>query len=71
LGAELKRIQEKVETSLQLEEVCEDSKMVENTHKVLEKIKTYNVSSLSESDILGLLKLQKLVKEYETDADKD
>ena len=69
VGAELKRIQEKVEASLQLGDVNEDKRMVENTKKVLEKIKKYNVSSLSEGDILSLLKLQKLVKEYDTDAD--
>jgi len=69
VGSELKRIHEKVESSLSLGEVSEDSKMIENTQKVLAKIKSFNVSSLSEGDILRLLKLQKLAKEYDTDAD--
>ena len=71
VGKELKRIHEEVNSSLQLEDVSDDPEMIENTKKVLERIEKINVSSLGESDILRVLKLQKLVREYRADAIKD
>ena len=71
VGKELKRILEEGNSSLQLEDVSADPEMIENTKKVLERIEKINVSSLDESDILRVLKLQKLVREYRADAIKD
>mgnify|MGYP003126888649 CR=1 FL=1 len=65
---ELKRIQTGVEKSLQLEEVKSDEEMVSSTHKVLEKIKGFNVSNLSKDQVLEILKLQNLVNEYQANA---
>ena len=70
-GSELKRIYEMVENSLQLKEVQEDSEMVESTKKVLAQISEYNVARLTEREILKILKLQKLVREYQKDANND
>jgi len=69
VGNELKRIKEAVNNSLRIEEVSSDSTMVKNTHKVLEQIDSFNISNLSTDDILTILKLQTLVKEYQSDAD--
>ena len=71
LGKELKRIQERVEASLQIKEVLEDSEMVKNTRKVLEHVQKLNVSRLTEKDLLKVLKLQQLAREYQNDADQD
>tara|TARA_R110000822_G_scaffold102443_2_gene228817 strand:- start:1214 stop:2044 length:831 start_codon:yes stop_codon:yes gene_type:complete len=70
-GKELKRIQEDVQASLKLPDVREDEEMVENTKKVLGEISKFNVTNLGEQQILKLLKLQKLAREYETDANNN
>jgi len=70
-GTELKRIHEGVEASLNLDEVKEDEQMVENTKQVLQQISEFNVANLGEQEILKILKLQKLVREYEEDANND
>ena len=71
VGKELQRIHEEVQSSLQLSEVSEDPEMIASTKKVLERIEKINVSSLSEKDILKVLKLQELVREYQSDAVED
>tara|TARA_R100001509_G_scaffold163217_1_gene137023 strand:+ start:395 stop:1225 length:831 start_codon:yes stop_codon:yes gene_type:complete len=70
-GTELARIQESVEASLSLEEVMTDEQMVESTKQVLQQISEFNVANLGEQEILKILKLQKLVREYEEDANKN
>jgi len=70
-GKELKRIQEGVQASLELPDVREDEEMVENTKKVLDQISKFNVANLDEQQILKILKLQKLAREYETDANNN
>ena len=45
--------------------------MVESTKKVLEKIGGLNVSQLTEKDILKVLKLQRLVREYKEDSNQN
>ena len=70
-GKELARIQESVEASLSLEEVKTDEQMVESTKQVLQQISEFNVANLGEKEIIKILKLQKLVREYEEDANKD
>ena len=71
LGGELKRLKESIEASLELPEVREDPEMVDTTTRVAEQIATFNVAHLSESQILKILKLQKLVREYKSDANND
>jgi hypothetical protein len=71
VGKELIRINESVEASLSLEDVKEDAEMVESTKKVLEQLSEFNVSSLTERQILKILKLQQLVREYKDDAHND
>lgn len=67
LNEELKRIRYAVENSLQLKEVKDDAEMLTNTHKILEKIDSFDLSDLNEQVILKVLKLQKLVREYQDD----
>jgi hypothetical protein len=71
VGRELQRISEAVSHSLETPEVSEDLEMVESTKKVLEKIGGLNVSQLTEKDILKVLKLQRLVREYKEDANQN
>ena len=67
VGTELRRIKEEIEKSVELEEVKQDKEMVKATQKVLEEIENINVSNLQQEDILKILKLQKLVDEYQSD----
>ena len=71
VGNELKRIHESVTASLKMDDISSDEDMVESTKKVLEKIESFNVSSIDEKKLKSILKLQKLVREYEEDASKD
>ena len=67
LVEELSRIRDKVEQSLTLEEVKSDEEMLNSTKVVLEKIGSFDVSSITEADLKKVLKLQTLVREYESD----
>lgn len=67
VGTELRRIKEEIEKSVELEEVKQDKEMIKATQKVLEEIENINVSNLQQEDILKILKLQKLVDEYQSD----
>ena len=71
VGGELQRIKEAVISSLSLSEVQEDEEMITNTQRVVEQLNDFNVAVLAEAEILKILKLQKLVREYETDANND
>tara|TARA_R100000995_G_C3479460_1_gene122978 strand:+ start:233 stop:1060 length:828 start_codon:yes stop_codon:yes gene_type:complete len=68
VGSELKRIYESVSKSLTLKDVAEDADMVTNTKKVLERIQSMNVSKIGDKEILKILKLQNLTREYNSDA---
>jgi hypothetical protein len=68
-GKELKRIKEEVEKSLELDEVNQDEEMINTTNQVLSQIESINVSNLQKEDILRILKLQKLVSEYQSNDD--
>mgnify|MGYP001393029479 CR=1 FL=1 len=69
LVGELKRIRERVEKSFQLSEIQEDPQMTEGTKEVLKKIDSINVSNIGEKLIKSVLKMQKLVREYQDNAD--
>ena len=71
LVSELKRIRELVNSSLELQEVHSDPEMMTSTQKVLEYIETLRINRIDEHDILKVLKLQNLVREYERDANHD
>ena len=68
IGEELKRIQTCIEESLSLQEVKEDDQMVEGTNKVLSQLSQIKVHQINEQQILKILKLQQLVREYKDDA---
>jgi hypothetical protein len=68
VSEELNRIKKQVEDSLKLEEVYSDEDMVQNTRNVINSIDQFNVSTIRESEIKKILKLQKLVSEYSNDA---
>ena len=67
LGKELQRLHEKVRSSLELPEVLEDKSMIKGTKKVLEIFENLNVSQIDDNRILEILKIQKLVSEYNAD----
>ncbi len=67
LGDELKRLHSAVSASLQMTEVKDDSQMVTSTKKVLTMLEKINVSSVTQQDLLEILKIQKLVREYSDD----
>jgi hypothetical protein len=71
IGEELTRIKSSVEESLEYPEVKEDDEMVQSTKRVIEQISSFNVANLTEGQILKILKLQKLVREYDKNANND
>ena len=71
LAEELHRIHTAIEASLLLPEVATDEVMIENTKKVLEDVKSFNIATVGEADLRKILKLQNLVYEYNQDASND
>tara|TARA_R110000822_G_scaffold16031_2_gene54941 strand:- start:2138 stop:2968 length:831 start_codon:yes stop_codon:yes gene_type:complete len=69
--SEVKRIKSLIETSLNLNEVADDEEMVSSTGKVLEYINNIKINNIKEKDILKVLKLQHLVREYNHNAPND
>jgi hypothetical protein len=67
VSEELRRITDKIQDSFSIKEVKEDKNMISSTKLVLEKIEDINVSNISENDLLKIMKLQSLAKEYESD----
>lgn len=67
LAEELTRITKKIEDSFSIKEVREDENMISSTKLVLEKVGDINISNISENDLLKIMKLQGLAKEYESD----
>jgi len=68
LNEELHRIKDAVQTSLSMEEVKNDEEMVESTSRVLSVIEEYKSKELGDEDLKKFMKLQKLVSEYQSDA---
>ena len=51
-----------------MEDVKADEEMVQATNKVLSLIEEYKNRELTESDLKKFMKMQKLVSEYQSDA---
>ena len=68
LNEELHRIKDAVQTSLSMEEVKNDEEMVESTSRVLSAIEEYKSKELGDEDLKKFMKLQKLVSEYQSNA---
>ena len=68
LNEELHRIKDAVQTSLSMEEVKNDEEMVESTSRVLSVIDEYKSKELGDEDLKKFMKLQKLVSEYQSNA---
>jgi tRNA-binding EMAP/Myf-like protein len=71
LVEELTRIKNKVQESLKLPEVQTDAEMLTNTNIVLERVDSFDVTNISEKELKKVLKLQSLVREYESDDAED
>jgi hypothetical protein len=60
-----------VQESLKLPEVQTDAEMLNNTNIVLERVDSFDVTNISEKELKKVLKLQSLVREYESDDTED
>ena len=69
LNEEIIRIRSAVKESLLSEEVKNDEEMVVATKKVIALLEEFRTREMSEDDLEKVMKLQKLVSEYESDAD--
>tara|TARA_R100001079_G_C4448586_1_gene152424 strand:+ start:2002 stop:2829 length:828 start_codon:yes stop_codon:yes gene_type:complete len=67
LNEEISRLKGVVNDSLDMEEVKEDSNMLESAKKVISIIEEYKTSQVDDSMIKQVLKIQKLVKEIQSD----
>ena len=68
LNEELHRITDAVKQSLVMEEVKDDKEMVKATNEVLDVVEEYKNRDMNEDDLKRFMKLQKLVSEYQSDA---
>jgi hypothetical protein len=69
LNEELSRIRLAVSESLLLEDVKGDEDMVVATNKIIALLEEFRKREMSEDDLKKVMKLQKLVSEYKSDAD--
>ena len=69
LNEELHRITTAVKESLVMDEVKDDKDMVVATTEVLSVIEEYKNKELTDEDLKKFMKLQKLVSEYQSNAD--
>ena len=67
MAEELSRLCAAISSSLEMDEIKEDEEMINSTNKILEEVRSFDVSRLTEDQILKVLKLQKLVEEYQSD----
>lgn len=71
LVEELSRIKNSVKESLSLPEVKSDKEMINSTNTVLNRIDSLDVSNITEAELKKVLKLQSLVREYQSDASEN
>jgi hypothetical protein len=68
LNEEVARLRDAINGSLLTEDVRTDPSMLEATKSVLEIIQEFSEREMTENDLNKIMKLQKLVSEYEEDA---
>ena len=67
LNEEIARLKKVVKKSLELEEIKSDQAMLESANKVIQKMEEYKKQNISDVMVQEVLKIQKLVKEIESD----
>ena len=67
LNEEIGRLKKGLEAAAQKPEIKNDLAMVEKTHQIIERLKSFSTEPLSEKLLLMVLKTQRLVKEIYTD----
>ena len=70
LNEEIGRLKDVVHSSLQIEEVKNDPRMLEATNEVLSTIDNFKKNPINEIMIKQILKIQNLAKEIQTDGDQ-
>ena len=66
LNEEIGRLKEVLHSSLEMDEIKEDSRMVQSTNEVLELIETFKKVPIGEPMIKKILRIQNLVKEIQS-----
>lgn len=66
LNEEIERLRQRVETSLELEEVQSDDQMMEKTNQVLKFLDSLKETKLDERAIKKIMQIQELVREVES-----
>jgi hypothetical protein len=67
LNEEIKRLITTLEKSYEAEEIKNDKDMVEKTEKIVEKLKSYSDSTITDDVLLTVMRTQQLVKEIYND----
>ena len=70
LNEEIGRLKSVVHSSLEMEEVKNDPRMLEATNEVLSAIEDFKKNPVNETMIKQILKIQNLAKEIQTDGDQ-
>ena len=71
LNEELGRLKNEVEQILSLDEVKEDSVIMEKTQEVLSVLDSFSDRNIDASAVKDILHIQSLVREAKSDADSD
>jgi hypothetical protein len=69
LNEELQRLKEHLRHAILSEDIKDDTQMIKNTEKVLDRLESYKTPNLHEDMLLTVLRTQQLVKEIAQDGD--
>ena len=67
MNEEIGRLKKEIANSLSMSEIKEDAHMLENVQKIQGFLEEFGKRSLTENDILSILKIQQLVRETKGD----
>jgi len=71
LNEEIKRLKEQLAKAKEFDEIKNDSVMIEKTDKILEKLHSFNASTINDNVLTTVIKTQELVKEIYNNADSN
>ena len=71
LNEEIKRLKEQLAKAKEFDEIKNDSVMIEKADKILEKLHSFNASTINDNVLTTVIKTQELVKEIYNNADSN
>ena len=69
MNEEIKRLINELQKAYKIDEIQADEEMSDKTQRIVQKLKSYSRSTITEDVLLTVMRTQQLVKEIHNDAD--